>query len=54
MGEAPFDYRTPVTRWPEWVRIRWPNTIATLVLIARFAPADRIHQTARHRKPDHS
>lgn len=30
-----FDYRLPVTSWPHQVRIRWPNTIATLVLMER-------------------
>jgi hypothetical protein len=43
-----FDYRIRVTAWPHWVRIRWPNTIATIVLIARFAPDD---QTTRYRLP---
>jgi hypothetical protein len=31
----PFDYRIPVTSWPYWVRVRWPNTIATLMMMER-------------------
>jgi len=30
-----FDYSSPVASWPDKIRTRWPNTIATLVLIER-------------------
>jgi hypothetical protein len=37
-----FDYGTHVFVWPWWIRLQWPNTIATLVLIERDLLAERV------------